>query len=56
MIIERTATLDVVRINGWRQGIMPIKVDIISEDGPQYNEDIRSIEDTYGFDDTFSYS
>jgi len=54
--MEKTATFDIVRINGWRQEVMPISVDIVSVDGPQYNEDVRKIEDTYGFDETYSYS
>ena len=33
-----------------------MKISQISTDGPQYLEDIRAIEDEYGFDDTYSFS
>lgn len=44
------------RIIGWRESVTPIKITSVSTDGPQYLEDIRAVEQEYGFDETYSYS
>ena len=43
-------------IKGWRQSILPKKVDRIASEGPKYLDDIRDICDTYGVGDTYAYS
>lgn len=42
-------------IKGWKQSIVPIEIENIATDGPQYLDDLRRIMDT-GFDDTYAYS
>ena len=43
-------------IKGWRQYIQPVKISEVASDGPQYLDDIRDLEDKFGFDDTYSES
>lgn len=41
---------------GWRQFVGTKKIDDVFVDGPKYLQDIRRLEQTYGFEDTYSYS
>lgn len=38
------------KIKGWRQFVLPIKIEDIYNDGPQYLSDMKEIAKKYGID------
>ena len=56
LVLGEPGSVDEDRLLGWRQFVGTKKIDDVFVDGPKYLQDIRRLEQTYGFEDTYSYS
>ena len=56
LVFGEPGSNDEYRLLGWRQFVGTKKIDDVFVDGPKYLQDIRMLEEMYGFEDTYSYS
>ena len=56
LVLGEPGSEDEDRLLGWRQFVGTKKIDDVFVDGPKYLQDIRRLEQMYGFEDTYSYS